>query len=102
MKLITAAAIAFVLSSGLAFAQEANTDTGGNTTGADTDPSTYLAGPNLQRFYTDEARTTMIPEAEFKTNWQALSADDQAKAKQACMGNKDNRWSTFCNSIGNM
>ena len=97
MKMFTAAAIAVVLSSGMAFAQET-----GSTDGANSDPGAYLAGPNIQRFYTDEAMTTLRPEAEFKTNWQAMSAEDQAKAKQACSGNKDNRWSTFCNTISAM
>lgn len=85
----------------MAIAQDSASTTG-STSGADTDPAAYLAGPNIQRFYTDEARTTIIPEAEFKSNWQAMSAEDQANAKQACSGNKDNRWSTFCNSISAM
>ena len=100
MKLLTATAVVLVLGIGTAFAQD-NTTTGA-TSGADNDPAAYLAGPNIQRFYTDEAMTTLRPEAEFKTNWQAMSAEDQAKAKQACLGNKDNRWSTFCNSISAM
>ena len=81
MKMFTAAAVAILLSPGMAFAQET-----GSTDGASSDPAAYLAGPNIQRFYTDEAMTTLRPEAEFKTNWQAMSAEDQAKAKQACTG----------------
>ena len=97
MKIFTATAVAILMSSGIAYAQETGSTGGGNS-----DPAAYLAGPNIQRFYTDEARTTLLPEAEFKSTWQAMSAEDQAKAKQACSGNKDNRWSTFCNSIGSM
>lgn len=105
MKLITAATAALLISGGLAFAQD-NTTTGATTTGAagtvsDGNPN-YLTGPNIQRFYTDESMTTLRPETEMKTTWQAMSEEDRASAKQACSGNKDNRWSTLCNSIGSM
>jgi hypothetical protein len=100
MKMFTATAVVLLLGIGTAFAQD-NTTTGA-TSGADNDPAAYLAGPNIQRFYTDEAMTTLRPEAEMKSTWQAMSAEDQAKAKQACAGNKDTRWSTFCNSISAM
>ena len=100
MKYITAAAVAVLLSSGMAFAQD-NTQTG-STGGANSDPAAYLAGPNIQRFYTDDARTTLVPEADMKTQWNAMSEADRASLKQACSGNKDNRWSTLCNSVGSM
>jgi hypothetical protein len=100
MKLFFASALAIAMSAGMAFAQD-NTMTG-STTGADKDPAAYLAGPNIQRFYSDDAKTILIPEAEFKTNWQALSAEEQANYRAACQGTKDSRWSTFCNSIGAM
>jgi hypothetical protein len=100
MKYITAAAVGVLLSSGMAFAQD-NTQTG-STSGASNDPAAYLAGPNIQRFYTDDARTTLVPEADMKTQWNAMPEADRASLKQACSGNKDNRWSTLCNSIGSM
>ena len=52
MKLFTAAAVAILMSSGMAFAQDTNTT--GSTTRVDTDPGNYLAGPKTQELYTDE------------------------------------------------
>jgi hypothetical protein len=100
MKIFTAAALAILLSSGLAYAQD-NTTTG-STQGADSDPSDYLTGPNIHRFYTDESMTTLRPEVEIRSTWQAMTPEEQANLVQACQGNKDNRWSTLCNSLGTM
>jgi hypothetical protein len=104
MKLFAAAALAVFLSSGVAFAQD-NTQTGSTNqpdAGGAADASNYLTGPNIHQFYTDDSMTTLRPEAEVKSAWQAMNEDDRAKAKQACQGNKDTRWSTLCNSIGSM
>ena len=46
--------------------------------------------------------TTLRPEPEMKAAWEAMNEQDRAAAKQACQGNKDNRWSTLCNSLGTM
>jgi len=110
MKILAAAAIAVLVSSGMALAQD-NTNTG-STTGSDTTGATsgsgndgnpnYLTGPNIQRFYTDESMTTLRPEPEMKSAWEAMNEEDRAAAKQACEGNKDTRWSTLCNSLGTM
>ena len=110
MKILAAAAVAILVSSGMAFAQD-NTNTGA-TTGSDTTGATsgsdndsnpnYLTGPNIQRFYTDNSMTTLRPEPEMKSAWEAMNEQDREAAKQACQGNKDNRWSTLCNSIGTM
>ncbi len=96
MKLFTAAAVAILLSSGAAFAQD-NTTT--QSTGSGADAATYLSGPNIHRFYQDEAMTQLRSEAEMKSAWQAMTDKDRADMKQACMGNKDNRYNPLCNSI---
>ena len=106
MKILAAAAIAVLVSSGMAFAQD-NTTTGatsGAATGGDASDANpnYLTGPNIQRFYTDNSMTTLRPEPEMKSAWEAMNEQDRAAAKQACEGNKDNRWSTLCNSLGTM
>ena len=60
---------AILLSSGMAFAQD-NTQTG-STTGAD--GSCRLPGrPKHPTLLTDEARTILIPQAEFTTTWSAM------------------------------
>ena len=97
MKLITAAAVAILLSAGMAFAQD-NTTTG-STSGADSDPSNYLAGPNIHRFYQDDSMTELKSESELKAAWDAMTDQDRSDLKQACMGNKDNRYNPLCNSI---
>ena len=110
MKIFTTAALALLLTSGMAFAQDNSGS--GNTSGAGTGASNssgnadgtgnYLTGNGPSVFYTDEAMTTLRPEAEMKAAWDAMSEQDRASAKQACSGNKDTRWSTLCNSIGSM
>ena len=108
MKLFTAAAIAVLLSSGMAFAQDNTPDNSpdnlqtGSTSGADHDPATYLAGPNIQRFYTDETRTTVHPPAQFRAAWETLNETERADLIQACMGNKDNRYNPLCANVTNM
>ncbi len=111
MKLITAAAIAVLMSSGIAFAQENSGGTSGQQggaattgteTGGGTDASNYLNGPNIHRFYTDESMGTLRSEAEVKTTFEAMSAEDQANLRKSCEGNKDNRWSALCNSLPKM
>jgi hypothetical protein len=104
MKIFTAVAVAILLSSGMAYAQD-NTGSGadsGQTSGADSDGTSYLTGPNINRFYTDESMGTMRPEADVKSAFQSMTPEEQANLKQACSGNKDNRWSALCNSIGGM
>lgn len=103
MKFVAAATISILLSAGMAYAQD-NSGSGnsGLGEGSGTDAATYLTGPNIQRFYQDEGMSTMKSDADVKSTFQSLSAEEQANLKQACMGNKDNRWSTLCNSIGSM
>lgn len=113
MKIFTTAALALLLSSGTAFAQtEGGGNEGGSTSGSGTATtggsgnadggSNYLTGNGPSVFYTDESMTTLRPDAEMKSAWEAMNEQDRASAKQACSGNKDTRWSTLCNSIGKM
>lgn len=102
MRLFTTAAVAILLSSGMAFAQD-NTTTGSTTTqnqgGGGSDASNYLTGPNIHRFYQDDSMTELRSEAEMKSTWKAMSEQDRASLLQACMGNKDNRYNPLCNSL---
>ena len=116
MKTTLGIATALLLTVGSAFAQtDSGSDSsnagsgssnaqqgGGASTGGATDASNYLTGPNIHRFYTDDTMDTLRPEAEMRSTWQGMSADDQAKLKQACSGNKDSRWSALCNSLSTM
>lgn len=100
MKLFTTAAAALLLSSGMAFAQDnMNTGSTGSQNGSGTDAATYLAGPNIHRFYQDEAMTQLKSEAEIKSAWETMSDKERADLKQACMGNKDNRYNPLCSSV---
>lgn len=111
MKLFTAAAVAILFTSGMAYAQQDGQQGGqqdGATTGSTndngggSDASDYLGGPNIHRFYTDEKMGTLRPDAEVKSTWETMTPEEQANLKQACQGNQDTRWSTLCNSIGSM
>ena len=94
MKLFAAAAVAILMSSGLALAQD-NTQTG-STTSDDSDPGNYLTGPKTQTLFTDETRKTVRPPAEFKAAWEALNPADREDIKQACAANRDVSYNPMC------
>ena len=102
MRLFTAAAVAILLTSGMAVAQDSTT-TGStdakNEASGGTDAATYLTGPNIQRLYHNDSMSELRSEAEMRTAWDAMNEQDQANLRQACMGNKDNRYNPLCNSI---
>jgi hypothetical protein len=112
MKLLSTAALALLLASGVAFAQTdggndgnagadgsgAASDGGGNAEGG----GNYLTGDGPGQFYTDKSMGTLKSEAEVKSMYQGMSQADRDNLKQSCQGNKDTRWSTLCNSIGAM
>ena len=101
MKLFTSAAIAVLMSSGVAFAQD-NTATGNTKNGSGSDPGNYLTGPKIQRFYTDESRKTVRPPAEFKKVWNELNDADRADIKRACSANRDVSYNPLCTNVGAM
>ena len=100
MKIFTAAAVAILLSSGMAFAQDAST--AGSNTRVDPDPGNYLAGPKTNPLYTDESRTSVRPPAEFKAAWEKLNDADRADIKQACSANRDVSYNPLCTNAKGM
>ena len=100
MKLITVAAIAIMMSSGVALAQD-NTQTG-STSGGGSDPGNYLTGPKTQTLFTDETRKTVRPPAEFKAAWEALNPADREDIKQACSANRDVSYNPMCTNAKGM
>ena len=46
--------------------------------------------------------TELKSEADFKAAWDAMTDKDRSDLKQACMGNKDNRYNPLCNSVAAM
>ena len=109
MKLFSAAALALLLTSGVAFAQ---TDGGNSNSGTDGSASqsggnadgggNYLTGDGPGQFYTDKSMGTLKSEGEVKSTYEGLSQAERDSLKQSCQGNKDTRWSALCNSIGAM
>lgn len=97
MKLFTTAAIAILMSSGVAFAQDTS-----STKGADSDPAKYLAGPKIQEFYTDDSRANVRPPDEFKKVWEKMNDTDRADIKQACSANRDVSYNPLCTNVGSM
>jgi poly(3-hydroxybutyrate) depolymerase len=97
MKLFTAAAIAIVLSSGVAFAQQDNNATSSTNGGGNADGgANYLTGPKTQTLFTDESRSTVRPPAEFKEAWDKLNPADQEDIRQACSANRDVSYNPLC------
>jgi hypothetical protein len=115
MKLLLAAAFSVVMAmSGAAYAQDTggsdDTTTGSTNpdpTGADgelggggDDASTYLTGPNIHQFYTDESMTTLRPVTEIRTTYLALPENDRTSLVVACEKNDDVRFTDLCRNIG--
>ena len=99
MKILTAAVVAILLSSGMAFAQE-NTS-GASTNTSDKNPN-YLTGPKTQTLFTDETRKNVRPPAEFKEAWEALNDADREDIKRACSANRDVSYNPLCTNAKGM
>ncbi len=105
MRIFTAAALAIMLSSGVALAQTDGGNAGGGATegGGNADGGgNYLTGNGPGQFYTDDSMSTLRSDAEVKSIYEGLSQQDRDNLKQACMGNKDTRFNPLCNSVGSM
>lgn len=98
-KILSVTAIAFMLASGAAVAQQSTTT--GDPAASDKqmsieDPA--VVGP----FFTDESMTTLRGEDEFKAAWSAMSADDQTAMKEQCKSTTSIKLKEFCGTVGNM
>ena len=108
MKLFTAAALAVLLSSGMAYAQAQDDTTTGSTTteqqreSGGNDASNYLTGPNIHRFYQNEQMEELRSEAEMKSVWDAMSDTDRESLRTACVSNQDARFNDLCVAVGTM
>lgn len=106
MKIFTAAALALLLSSGMAIAQD-NTQTDSNNmqdsggSASDSDPN-YLSGPTTQSLFTDDTRKSVRPSAEFKAAWEALNPADREDIKRACSANRDVSYNPLCTNAKGM
>jgi hypothetical protein len=105
MNLLLATALSMVLAiSGAAYAQT-QPDAGGTDNqagGGGEDASNYLAGPNIHQFYTDESMTTMRPEADIRTTYEALTDADRASLKASCETNTDVKFTDLCRAVNAM
>ncbi len=97
MKILRAAAIAILLASGMAYAQDNTTTgaTGGGGPADERDPN-YLTGPTTRTLFTDETRTTVRPPAEFKAAWEKLNDADREDIRRACSANRDVSYNPLC------
>ena len=73
----------------------------GESSGA-TDAPTYLAGPNVSKFYTDDSRKTVRPPAEFKKVWDEMNDVDRADIKRVCFQNRDVSYNPLCTNVSGM
>lgn len=77
-KLLAAVALAFAMSTGAAFAQNANQE------GASGEAFAQPPLPGLESFYTDETMTSMRTPDEMRASYDALSAEDRQALKDRC------------------
>ena len=96
MKILLAASMALLLT-GASFAQTDGTADASSRGGSDA--ANYLAGPNIQDFYTDETMMVMKSEAEIKAAMDAMSDEDKANLANACEANQDAKHEQLCLSM---
>lgn len=77
-KLLAAAALAFAVSTGAAFAQTATEE------GASGEAFAQPPLPGLESFYTDDTMTDMRTPDEMRASFDALSAEDRLALKNRC------------------
>ena len=77
-KLLTAAALAFAMSTGAAFAQSASEE------GASGEAFAQPPLPGLGSFYTDDTMTSMRTPDEIRASYDALSASERQVLKDRC------------------
>jgi hypothetical protein len=110
MKLLLATAFSVVMAiSGAAYAQDNTGSTQPDAEGTDkqpggggTDAATYLAGPNIHQFYTDESMGTLRPEAEIRSTYMALPETDRTSLQAACETNEDVKFTDLCRNVNAM
>jgi hypothetical protein len=98
MKLFVASALAIAMSTGLAIAQETSSTPPTKQSGT-ADAPTYLAGPNISKFYTDDSRNTVRAPAEFKKVWDEINDVDRADIRRACDQNRDVSYNPLCTNV---
>lgn len=100
-KILAATSIAFMLASGVAFAQtdpaKPATDPGA------ADKQNSLEDPTVMApFYTDNTMGALRPDAELAAAWKAMSADQQAAMKEQCKTTESVKAKEFCGKIETM
>jgi hypothetical protein len=101
-KSLALAAVTATLLSGAALAQSSDTTTTQSTgTQGSPEPQTQVLmndKAKMAPFYSDEAMTTLKTGDEFKSAFQAMSAEDQQRLRDECQNSTSPR-DTFCEGL---
>jgi hypothetical protein len=100
--LVLAALAAGLAGTGLALAQTNTDNTTTQSTGSNANAADFLRGEAVQDFYIDPKMKTMKSADEVKRVYEAMTADDQAKMKAACVANQESKFVDLCKNIGKL
>lgn len=104
MKIFAAAAVAILLTSGMAYTHTMTGAISSQNSGGSsnyTNPN-YLTGRKTQTLFIDDTRNTVRPPSEFKAAWEKLNEADRADIKRACTANRDVSYNPLCTNAKNM
>ena len=75
--------------------------TSSTSSGGEDTPS-YLTGPQIRGFFTDNNMSTLRSTKSIQTVYGGMSANDRARLRADCAVNQDPRYDDLCASVGAM
>ena len=78
------------------------TGTTSSTSSGGEDTPSYLTGPQIREFFTDNNMSTLRSTNELKTIYGSMSISDRARLRADCATNQDARYADLCASVGAM
>jgi hypothetical protein len=76
------------------------TGTTSSTSSGGEDTPSYLTGPQVREFFTDNNMSTLRSTNDMRTVYGGMSATEQRRLRIACETNRDPRYDDLCASVG--
>ena len=76
--------------------------TSNSTSSGGEDTPSYLTGPQIREFFTDNNMSTLRSTKSIQTVYGGMSAYDRARLRADCAVNQDPRYDDLCASVGAM
>jgi hypothetical protein len=78
------------------------TGTTSSTSSGGEDTPSYLTGPQIREFFTDNNGSTLRSTNDMRTVYGNMSVSDRARLRADCARNQDPRYADLCASVGAM